>query len=531
MDLEKMQAEIRPRRESEAVDMGFAMIRQWFGPIYASWLATSLPVILLIVAALYKHPAIAWLVIWWLKPLLDRVPLHVISRSLFGSVPSWRETMLELPRIWGRKLHEALILQRFDSVRSFTMPVYQLEGLKGAERRARITVLGRKGRSAASRMTFIMASAEAGFVFALVTLAAWVVPAEHFTDRFNDHLESLLVDGAGSDTLFVNWVFVAGLILSMLIIEPIFVAGGFCLYLNRRTWLEAWDIELAFKKMRARIGKPVVGASRTTAVLIAFFLMFSFPSIIAHASPSESIDSDEISSREEPARDADAEPTPDLKADNDGSRLCVTESCLESRDRIGEITSDPVFGSVEDVEFWRLRSTDENEEAESYLLQAIGETIAATLQPLLWVGLLLCVIALLLMRTPRAALTPARSPADEAAPTTVLGLDLRRPSLPKNLLAAARELVDEKKIAEAVSLLFRGALADLVVRDKVSIRGGMTEGECIRLVRGTTLPERAACFESLTEMWIVTAYGHRLAPIDQVEMVLSEWPRHFKEPA
>ena len=116
-------------------------------------------------------------------------------------------------------------------------------------------------------------------------------------------------------------------------------------------------------------------------------------------------------------------------------------------------------------------------------------------------------------------------------PTRVLGLDLRRPSLPRNLMVAAREFLGEGKIAEAVSLLFRGALADLVVRDKVPIRGGMTEGECVRLVNRTIQPERAACFESLAKMWITAAYGHRLAPADQVEAIFAEWPMHFREPA
>ncbi len=35
--------------------------------------------------------------------------------------------------------------------------------------------------------------------------------------------------------------------------EPVYVACGFSLYLNRRTVLEAWDLELVFRRLRQRL--------------------------------------------------------------------------------------------------------------------------------------------------------------------------------------------------------------------------------------------------------------------------------------
>ncbi|MCU7958847.1 MAG: hypothetical protein KZQ58_02400 [gamma proteobacterium symbiont of Bathyaustriella thionipta] len=40
---------------------------------------------------------------------------------------------------------------------------------------------------------------------------------------------------------------------AVFLLEPFYVAAGFSLYLNRRTLLEAWDLELAFRKMSQRI--------------------------------------------------------------------------------------------------------------------------------------------------------------------------------------------------------------------------------------------------------------------------------------
>ena len=39
-------------------------------------------------------------------------------------------------------------------------------------------------------------------------------------------------------------------VLLLIVWEPVYVACGFTLYLNRRTALEAWDIELTFRRLR-----------------------------------------------------------------------------------------------------------------------------------------------------------------------------------------------------------------------------------------------------------------------------------------
>ena len=56
--------------------------------------------------------------------------------------------------------------------------------------------------------------------------------------------------------------------LVLVVWEPIYVACGFSLYLNRRTHLEAWDIELAFRRLRQRL------LSTVPAVLLAVGLLF-----------------------------------------------------------------------------------------------------------------------------------------------------------------------------------------------------------------------------------------------------------------
>ena len=38
---------------------------------------------------------------------------------------------------------------------------------------------------------------------------------------------------------------------AVLVLEPFYVAAGFALYLNRRTLLEGWDIEVALRRIAA----------------------------------------------------------------------------------------------------------------------------------------------------------------------------------------------------------------------------------------------------------------------------------------
>src|SRR3546814_6516061 len=59
-----------------------------------------------------------------------------------------------------------------------------------------------------------------------------------------------------SSDLAVVWVATSA-------IEPFYVGAGLGLYLNRRTRIEAWDVEIALRRMRTRL------ATTATALLLA----------------------------------------------------------------------------------------------------------------------------------------------------------------------------------------------------------------------------------------------------------------------
>ena len=61
-------------------------------------------------------------------------------------------------------------------------------------------------------------------------------------------------------------------------IEPFYVAGGFSLYLNRRTLLEGWDIELELRRCAARFTNARTGtAVLAGATLVALISWTTLP--------------------------------------------------------------------------------------------------------------------------------------------------------------------------------------------------------------------------------------------------------------
>ena len=74
------------------MDLGLTMLQRWWRQVYAAASAVCVPLMAAAIAAgwWFERAWLALLVIWWLKPLYDRVVLHVLSRAVFGELPTTR---------------------------------------------------------------------------------------------------------------------------------------------------------------------------------------------------------------------------------------------------------------------------------------------------------------------------------------------------------------------------------------------------------------------------------------------------------
>ena len=86
MQLDRLAVQLRLRNPWEAIDLGFAMVRTWARTVYAAWLTLFVPLCVLALLVLPWQWAIV--LVWWLKPALDRVVLHVLAAGVFGDLPA-----------------------------------------------------------------------------------------------------------------------------------------------------------------------------------------------------------------------------------------------------------------------------------------------------------------------------------------------------------------------------------------------------------------------------------------------------------
>lgn len=501
MDLERIAVVLRPRRPWEAVDLGFALVRAWWRPVYAAWLATVLPIWVLVSLALYRYPGWAVFLLWWLRPLFDRVPLFVLSRALFGAPPTTGATLRQLPRLWGRQLPGALLARRLDPARSFHLPVYQLEeGLTRAQRRQRTRLLSQDGGSQAGWTTVACLHLELAAWLALLGLLPLLEP-------YPGAFDFGALFGVDDDVPAPMWAWPLWSAMSFLAfsaIEPFYVAGGFSLYLSRRTRLEGWDVEIAFRRLAARLGAPRTSAA---ALLLLTLLGAGGPA---------------------PASAQPAPPAPAAQSTEDAPAKAIRE-----------ILAEPELVTKERRKVWQLKNPVEEKKRQPRRTFALPELLGELVRPIALVAAaaLAVVLVLLVARHVRGlpASMPRGRPAAPQGPATLFGLDLRPASLPDDVPGTAWALWEKGEKAAALGLLYRGALVGLVQQDGLPIRESWTEGDCLRSVmanqRADKHGERAESFAHLTRAWQAAAYAHRAPATGEMQDLCGAYRRHFGKAA
>jgi len=492
MQLEQVAIELRAREPWEAVDLGTVMLRNWWRPIYATLLTVVLPMTLLLHLLLTTRPWLALLLTWWLKPLYDRVILHVLARAVFGAAPGVRETLAGLMGlIRSTGLLAALTWRRFDSARAFNLPVHQLEGQHGFSARTRSVVLGRRAASQASGLLYSCILFELVVMLSLSAFADLVTPAtleaEYGIKAFVRYLWS---PDAPTWGVYLNHALYVGALCA---IEPLYVAGSFALYLNRRTTLEAWDLELSFRRMGERHRDLQNTGTRVGAIMILVVLGTLLP-----------------------AHDGDA---------------------AEQRPRevIREVLTAPEFQEYRMEKIWQRRVKDEKRASSSRdyrglaeFLKFLSDVFAGLVRVAAYA--LLAVGAFFLIRYLVRNLGEwkfTRTEGDQRAPPSVLfGLDVRPEALPENLAQVAAATADSDPRL-SLSLLYRGALATLIHRDRIDFASGDTEADCLRRVGQSGPVPLSTYFRRLVSLWSQAAYAQRVPDRSTIKTLCAEWSQHF----
>ena len=245
---------IRTRAHWEAIDLGLALVQTYWRKLYAAWLVIALPAVFSALALTYllkdsdNNILYGMGLFWWLKPLYDRVFLHVLSRAVFGETLGWRGVLRAIPGLLRHTgLLRALTWGRFSPQRSFKLPIWQLEGVTGRTRSRRLRSLKGEG---AVRLIFVCSAFEMILISGMLGFIFMMLPPEFVPSRLESLSEYFAAD---KELLWLHAIYSFVYLLAISVIEPFYVAAGFALYLNQRTKLEGWDIELGFRTLAARL--------------------------------------------------------------------------------------------------------------------------------------------------------------------------------------------------------------------------------------------------------------------------------------
>ncbi|MGE5386128.1 MAG: DUF4129 domain-containing protein [Betaproteobacteria bacterium] len=494
MELERIAVQLRRRTAWEALDLGHAMLRAWAGPAYRVWLAFYWPLGLLMLGVLSQWPTVAFFVFWWFKPVFDRILLFTFSRALFGHTATVGEVWRALPGILrGPGLLSALTVRRFSMARSFNLPVWQLEGQSGAAARSRFRVLGRRTSGHAIWLTFVGANLVTILGISLVMLVEFMAPVG--TNGLFSWAEWASDDVVPWKIFIVNVLW----LVAETLVEPLYVASGFALYLNRRSDLEGWDIDIAFRRLAAR------QTAARSASLVGLVVAFLFAGFLFVAPP--------------PASAAEAAPAPGTP-----------------RQVIAEVLADPVFGRDTEEMRWVLKDKPGKEKKKDSAGPESGwmkgflrfiEFIGEIMRGVVWIvaALLVAGLIYLLIRYREHWLPQRRE--RQAPPEFLFGLDVRPESLPDDVAAAAQAALAAGRIEEALSLLYRGALVALLHRLEVEFRAGDTENDCLARVDRRLDAEANGYFRQLLDAWRMVAYGRQHPSLPALQALCTGWGRYF----
>ncbi len=505
MELERISVVLRPRAPREALDLGAAMLRANALAVWSAWFAFTLPVFVVCNAlgVLLGLPWLGLVLMWWLKPLFDRLPLYVLSRAVFDRPPSWRET-LRGQRQWSwRSTLAALSWLRVDSNRALRLPMELLEGAPRKLRSARWKVLRRRIVADTSLLTYGCLQFELVLFLSAWLLGAMLIPHEWRADSLGDFFRHDVRDAS------TTWMLLAAAVayLAMSAIEPLYVACGFALYLNRRTQLEAWDIDLAFRRMHTRL--------QALGKVLGILLVCAW-SLAGHAA----------TSAQAPSKPTAASLQQVFRQPADGADQRFATAATETY-------RDPRFGGEHTTRKWVFKYAPKPAPNASPIpFPAFGNALAIIFKALMW--LLLIVASASLLRFAwrwRGRLTPAPvEPMSTLSPSMRVSVVADAP-LPADLAAAARALWQAQHQREALALLYRGCVEQTARLLKLPPSADATEADWLRQAAAIDDPAHAQRVIAIVRTWQFAAYAGRYPDDAGIEQLLRGWPVEAGAPA
>ena len=532
MQLDKLQLDLRPRPHAQALDLGFSLLRLCAGPAYLSWLALWLPVVGLSLLLSYVLPDWVWLWLilpWWLRPLLERAPLYVLSREVFGEKVQWRQAVKAWRHQLGGGWFRLLTWWRlFMPGRGLYQPIWQLEGLRGSDAADRRRVIGRDGGQAAYWFGVACAHFEMVIQIGAIAFIGIFLTEE---DAVNPFAVFFQIGDEGN--LWLGMMSVAAYGFAGAIIGPIYTACTFTLYLNRRATLEAWDVEIMLRQLKP--GSSTVPSALQAGVAGISSLLLVGLLTLGSAQPLAAADaSAPASANANATTDVNAgqcEPPEWLREEAEPPRAPLSDAQAKVRAETQRILNADELRRYRCEYMWTLKDLkfDPDKDKKDDKRPDLG-WLASLIQMLL-IAALVFLIAWLLYRY-RDVYWPGASLQLPQRATEIAGLDIRPESLPDDIVAAVQALWHKQQRRAALALLYRATLSRLVHDFGVTLNRGATEQDCLRQALRAHANQRINLLQltavrEVTQVWLLAAFAARWPETAAVQTLLQQWQQAF----
>lgn len=557
--VEKLSARIAPRNAWQAMDLGVRIYQTWWKPLTLIWLTVTLIPLLLILFLTGEDYAF-WGVFgwWWLKPLWERPLLEYCARALFSDAPTVKQLIRDFPRHTLSGITPWLFFRRLDPSRGMRLAVTQLEKQRGESYKLRVRNLSLGINDHSGSLTALMLLIEQLIMIGIIMLIAMLAPDQYYLREVDWLLDS---------SRYAAWIAVGAWYLAMVLCEPLYICCSFALYLNKRTWLEGWDLELGMRQigekrqtLLAKIGTPLL--------LICVLGISQWPTSGYASSQAQTQASSQTQtqaySQDQAQTDQSLQDSPQENTPENAQLRAI------------EILSGTEFMPMQTNESWRFKELwaddvkDEEDEEESerdmsffkkianaivdwfsdilkdIFVDAVKEeqnaddsfewpTVAEVFRFIIWVIVVSLSIWVALHARRWLALIQKKKRYSPRA-THVAGLDIRPESLPDDVSKHVLAALENGNLRDALSLLYRATLSTLLSRIDVDLVPGATESECLRALEKAKSPaeqrqsHRAgiAFLQTITPLWMSTAWAHRPPQSDEIRALALQWRQLFQ---
>lgn len=513
MKLENLQVELSPREYWQAIDLGIQVSRHHIKSLLILSMAMT-SILTLLFYTISQSFAITSLLLFWFKPIIERPLLFFISRAIFSEQVSPRNIFLQSKSILSVQWLASFSYRRISFSRSFDDPVLMLEGLTDKQRASRLDILKREN-DGAIWLTLFGLGAEILLYFAMALLPLLLLPSWLISWEsgfiFNSDYQQLI-------DIYLTLSYT----LAIALVAPFYSVCGFILYLNRRTSLESWHIELGFRKLAKRLTQ-----SSTLAVILLSSLLYFLP--ITTPLMADEIDTSLVPAIEESIVEEEVshdEQYPEIQ----------NSQAIQLKEELSRLLESDLFGLYEfeknyDID-WSF-DWDWNFDEEADLNQDLTwlDAIRDLLDyfKALIILLLMLALAWVLMKYRPWQYLSRVSQQGPDMPDVVLGFNVKKENLPSNILDSIAQDIQRGQLREALSLMFRCHLSKAVRINKAPFKQSSTERECMLLMQNYSSIEESCVFEQLTKSWQDLAYAHQALQQDAIDSLFQQWKLHVEE--